>query len=156
MLVKIKDIKVKNRIRNDLGDLTSLQESIMKLGLLHPIIINEKYELISGLRRLYACRNIGWTEIEAEILPVKDGLTELEIESHENLIRKDFNEEEIEDVIRKRKELTNKGLFRRIIDAFKRFFKWIASLFSKGNKKKYKTQEKLSQNNNNNVFIRKD
>jgi ParB family transcriptional regulator, chromosome partitioning protein len=154
MLVKIKDIKVKNRIRNDLGDLTSLQESIMKLGLLHPIIINEKYELISGLRRLYACRNIGWTEIEAEIVPVKDDLTELEIESHENLIRKDFNEEEIENVIRKRKELTNKGFFRKIIDAIIRFFKWIASLF-KGNKKN-NNREKVINNENtkSNVFIK--
>lgn len=131
MKIKIKDIKVKNRVRSELGDLTSLQESIMKVGLLHPIIINNKYELISGLRRLYACRNIGWTEIEAQIVNPNSELEKLEIEAHENLVRKDFTQAEIEEIIRKRKEYSQKGFFRKILNAIKRFFRWIASLFKK-------------------------
>lgn len=157
MKVKIKDIKIKNRIRNELGDLTSLQESVMKVGLLHPILINEKYELISGLRRLYACRNIGWTEIEAQIVKTDDELVKLEIEAHENLIRKDFTHDEIEVIIKRRKELMKKGIFQKIIGALKKFFKWIASLF-KRNKKMISKQniddiqksneENIIQNNN--------
>ncbi len=145
MRIKIKDIKVKNRVRNDLGDLTSLQDSITKLGLLHPVILNQKYELISGLRRLYACRNLGWTEIDAEVVETDGKLMELEIESHENLMRKDFNEDEIEDVIRRREELGNRGIFSKIIRLFKKFFKWIKSLF-KSNKKK--DDEYIEQDDN--------
>lgn len=151
MKVRIKDIKVKNRVRTDLGDLTSLQESIMKLGLLHPIIINEKYELIAGLRRLYACRNIGWTEIEARVVKTNDELIKLEVEAHENLIRKDFNQAEVEAVIRKRKELMKRSIFHKIISAIKRFFKWLISLFKKDKDKKIK--EEKSENNSTNNLI---
>ena len=48
--MKIHDIIIKHRIRKDLGDLSSLKQSIEKYGLLHPIIINKKNELISGER----------------------------------------------------------------------------------------------------------
>ncbi len=146
MKVRIKDIKVKNRIRTDLGDLTSLQESIMKLGLLHPIIVNEKYELIAGLRRLYACRNIGWSEIEAQIVKTKDELIKLEVEAHENLIRKDFNQAEVETVIRRRKELMKRSIFHKIISAIKRFFKWLISLFKKDKSKKIEKSDNNSSN----------
>jgi ParB family transcriptional regulator, chromosome partitioning protein len=146
MKVRIKDIKVKNRVRTDLGDLTSLQESIMKLGLLHPIIVNEKYELIAGLRRLYACRNIGWSEIEAQIVRTNDELIKLEVEAHENLIRKDFNQAEVETVIRRRKELMKRSIFHKIISAIKRFFKWLISLFKKDKSKKIEKSEHNSSN----------
>ena len=144
MKIKIKDIKIKNRVRIELGDLTSLQESVMKIGLLHPIIINEKCELISGLRRLYACRNIGYTEIDSRIVKTNDELIKLEIEAHENLIRKDFNQAEIEAVIRRRKELMKNGIFQRIINAIKKFFKWVISLFIQKNKQLLYEEETIS------------
>jgi ParB-like chromosome segregation protein Spo0J len=118
----------------------------MKVGLLHPIIINEKGELITGLRRIYACRNIGWSEIEARIMKVDNDLAKLEIEAHENLLRKDFNQAEIELIIKKRKELMKRGFFHRIWMAIKKFFEWLVSLFTKKERKKHLPYNILSNN----------
>ena len=44
MLVNISEIKVKKRVRKDLGDLDALKESLRRYGLLNPITIdNKKY-----------------------------------------------------------------------------------------------------------------
>ena len=48
MLVNIADIKVKHRVRKDTGDLDALKESLRRYGLLNPITLNSKYELIAG------------------------------------------------------------------------------------------------------------
>ena len=46
MLVKIEDIKVKKRVRRDLGDLTALKDSMHRYGLMNPITLNSNYELV--------------------------------------------------------------------------------------------------------------
>lgn len=43
MLVSIKDIKVKKRVRKDLGNLENLKDSLRRYGLLNPITLNSKY-----------------------------------------------------------------------------------------------------------------
>jgi ParB-like chromosome segregation protein Spo0J len=55
--LKIADIKVGNRHRKDMGDLTSLADSIREEGLLQPIGVTEKFELVFGERRLRATGN---------------------------------------------------------------------------------------------------
>ena len=40
MLVKIEDIKIKDRIRKDLGNLEDLKDSLRTYGLLNPVTIN--------------------------------------------------------------------------------------------------------------------
>ena len=60
MKVLIDDIIIKRRIRNSLGDLTYLMESIGKYGLLNPITVTDNLELIAGYRRLQACKALGW------------------------------------------------------------------------------------------------
>lgn len=52
--LKISDIKVGNRHRKDMGDLTSLADSIKEKGLLQPIGVTEKLELVFGERRRLA------------------------------------------------------------------------------------------------------
>lgn len=69
----INAITVNGRHRQNLGDLTSLCESIEKVGLLHPIVVTEGGQLIAGQRRLEACRQLGWTEIP---VTVADNLTD--------------------------------------------------------------------------------
>ena len=39
MKLKINDIVIKDRIRKDLGSTATLEKSIHKLGLLHPIVV---------------------------------------------------------------------------------------------------------------------
>lgn len=92
MIIPIKDIKISSRIRQDLGDLDTLAQSIKKMGLIHPVIISERYELLSGHRRLEACKSLGLETIEAKIVAIgDDDLTRIDWEYHENIGRKDLD-----------------------------------------------------------------
>jgi ParB family chromosome partitioning protein len=136
MKIRIDTIQVdeETRIRKDIGDLTVLETSIDEVGLINPILIDEDKHLVSGYRRLSACKNLGWKEIEATVLTFKgDRLKKLEVEVAENVFRSDFTPEEIQSVEIRRREilesLRKKGIFER-------FWLWLKSLFRpKSNKK---------------------
>ncbi|KAB2792575.1 hypothetical protein F9K96_05385 [Brucella anthropi] len=90
--MNISDIKIGDRHRNDLGDLSALARSIAAQGLLQPIGVTSENVLVFGERRLTACRDIlGWTEIEARIVDVT---SIVEGEHDENELRKDFTPSE--------------------------------------------------------------
>jgi len=107
----INQIKVGSRFRDDVGDLTPLIESIKERGLLHPILITPKGELIAGYRRYLACKELGMVSIEAKIVEVGD-VKELEMD--ENLARKDFTLSEkaeiAEFLLKKEKELARQRM----------------------------------------------
>lgn len=92
MKLAISQIIVKDRIRKDVGDVISLEKSIHKFGLFHPVVVSKQYELIAGQRRLLACKNLEWTEINVNIIDLEK-LHDGEID--ENQIRKDFTSSEI-------------------------------------------------------------
>jgi ParB/RepB/Spo0J family partition protein len=46
--------------------LEELADSIEALGLIHPIVVTRELVLVSGERRLEACRRLGWTHISAQ------------------------------------------------------------------------------------------
>jgi len=57
--VKIDEVRIaKKRFRKDLGDINSLVDSIKSNGLIHPIVVTQNNELISGLRRLEALKQL--------------------------------------------------------------------------------------------------
>jgi N6-adenosine-specific RNA methylase IME4 len=85
-LIPTKNIRVENRFRKKLGDLSPLMDSITALGLLHPVLVNKQLRLIAGERRLAACIRLGWKEIPARIV----SLDELRAEHDENMVRQDF------------------------------------------------------------------
>lgn len=89
---KISAIKVSSRFRKDLGDIDALAKSIGEIGLLHPIVINESDDLIAGVRRLEACKKLGWTEIPVRVVNLEE-IRKGEIA--ENTVRKDFVASEI-------------------------------------------------------------
>lgn len=92
MILKIKDIKIGQRVRDEYGDMQALADSIREHGLLHPIVVDSDYNLIAGCRRLLACERIGLKEIEAKVL---EDITEKELrilELEENIRRKDLTE----------------------------------------------------------------
>jgi ParB-like chromosome segregation protein Spo0J len=92
--VPIKEINIGDRLREDMGDIKGLSESISKYGLLHPIILDDNSNLVAGGRRLAACKLLEYTHIEAIN---KGSLSEKElreIELEENLRRKDLTEYE--------------------------------------------------------------
>lgn len=123
MLVPVADIKVKKRIRKDMGDITALAESMKRFGQICPIVITRKNVLIAGGRRLEAARSLGWRTINAVIAEVPDELSKLEYEVEENTQRRDFTQEETEAAVLKIHRLRNPGFLRRIFNAIVRFFK---------------------------------
>lgn len=132
MLVKISDIKVKKRVRKDLGDLDALKQSLRTYGLLNPITLNSKYELIAGERRLEAAKAIGWENINAIVLGRDlDDVSQLEMELEENNQRKEFTKEELLEGYRRLEKLRNPSFFRRLFKLLKKFFEYFKSLFSK-------------------------
>ncbi|MCQ2575778.1 MAG: ParB/RepB/Spo0J family partition protein [Treponema sp.] len=136
MLVAIKDIKVKHRVRKDLGNLDDLKESLKTYGLLNPITINRNYQLIAGERRLTAAKEIGWTNIQANIIDNLSEIEQLEMEIEENNQRKEFTEEELLEGYKRLERLRHPGFFYRIYLFFKHLFEKIAQLFTKNKKKK--------------------
>jgi len=85
----INEIKVENRQRLDLGDITSLAESIRLYGLIQPIVVDQTKRLIAGGRRLQACLSLGLQEVA---VVYRETLTEDEkyiLELEENIRRKD-------------------------------------------------------------------
>lgn len=120
--VDIQSIRVKNRIRQDLGDLDSLKESIRRVGLLNPVIIGKDFVLIAGQRRLEAARSLGWTRIQCCVIDAEDPEALLQIEMDENAARKDFTSDEVADALLRLDRLQNPPWP-------KRFGRWIRSLF---------------------------
>ncbi|MBR5097351.1 MAG: ParB N-terminal domain-containing protein [Treponema sp.] len=125
MLVSIKDIKVKRRVRKDLGNLEDLKDSLRRYGLLNPITLNSKYQLIAGERRLEAAKAIGWTSINANIIDNLTPLSQLEMELEENNQRKEFTDEELMEGYKRLARLRNPSILRRLWDALCAFFIWL-------------------------------
>ena len=126
MFVNIEDIKINDRIRHDLGDVDRLASSIERIGLIHPVIITDQYELLSGYRRIQACKKLGWDKIEARVVNVGDSdVKKLDWEYHENYGRKDLADAEQEQYFARREELTkpnSRGFWQKIKDFFARLF----------------------------------
>jgi N6-adenosine-specific RNA methylase IME4 len=86
------EIKVQDRFRKQLGDLIPLMESIVKVGLLHPIVITKNNRLVAGERRLAAWKLLHPDQpIPVNIIP--EYLADAEIE--ENTVRQDFTASEL-------------------------------------------------------------
>lgn len=125
MLVRIADIKVKRRVRKDLGDLSALKDSMRNYGLMNPITLDQKNVLIAGERRLEAAKQIGWESINAIIInkPVSK-IELLEMELEENNQRKEFTDEELLEGYRRLEKMRNPSLLMR-------FLNWLASIFAR-------------------------
>lgn len=135
MLIAIKDIKIKKRVRRDLGDLENLKDSLRTYGLLNPITLNSRYELIAGERRLTAAMQLGWTNIQANIIDNLTEVEQLEMEIEENNQRKEFTDQELLQGYMRLERLRNPGFFYRIYLFFKRLFQKIADWWAKRKKK---------------------
>jgi ParB family chromosome partitioning protein len=105
-----------------LRDLEALKDSMRRYGLLNPVTLNAKKELVAGMRRLEAARQLGWLSIPANVIDVTDDVTLLEIELEENTQRSDFTSDDLLKGYEKLERLKHPSIFRRIWNAIKRFF----------------------------------
>ena len=90
--IKITDIRVGRRHRSDMGDLTTLAMSIRQEGLLQPVGVTERLELVFGECRIRAVRDI--LKKKTILARIVDVSSILAGEYHENEVRKDFTPSE--------------------------------------------------------------
>jgi ParB family chromosome partitioning protein len=94
MKVKVSSLKhhPKNKEIYDLSSIDELMESISEVGLLQPLIIDNRNQVISGNRRFESIKRLGWKEVDVEVKEVKKGEEELLL-THDNKQRiKSFKE----------------------------------------------------------------
>ncbi|MCB1188673.1 ParB/RepB/Spo0J family partition protein [bacterium] len=86
----------------DQEELNELRASIRSQGLLQPVTVREgdngRYQLVTGERRLRACRDLGHTSIQAIVRDFSDRQLQ-ELSLVENLIRADLNEIEVAEAL---------------------------------------------------------
>ena len=115
MQVEIDTIVIRKRVRYSLGDLSSLMESLRKHGLLCPILINRRSELIAGNRRLESARRLGWKSINAIVIDKESERETLELELEENVQRKELRPEELREAIERMQRLQRVRWWRRAL-----------------------------------------
>jgi ParB family chromosome partitioning protein len=127
MQLAVSEIIIKDRIRRNLGDLSGLMESISRHGLMNPIVVNSKKELIAGHRRLESVRRLGWETVQVRVITNLDQAAKIEMEIDENLHRKSLAPEELADAYVKLDRLRRPSFFLRIkqwlTNIFHRIFK---------------------------------
>lgn len=123
--VDTNSIRVRNRVRRDLGNLDSLKESMRKNGLLNPITVTKDFSLVAGQRRLESARELGWRQIQCVVIDIEDQETLLQLELDENSARKDFSSDEMADALLRLDRLMNPPWTKRLSRWFKRVMKRI-------------------------------
>ena len=88
--MKINAIVEGKRRRVNLGNLLALANSIQRVGLLHPVVVDEEGRLITGSRRLAAVKLLGWSEVPATVVQDLDATLRALAEHDENICRLDF------------------------------------------------------------------
>ena len=138
MKVPLKDITVNERVRREIGDLSSLMKSMQQHGQLNPVTITRDNELIAGHRRLLSAQELEWTYIEASIVDSSTEAEKLQLELEENVHRKDFNPEELLAGYRRLEKLMRPPLTRRVANFFSGLF---GKLFRRKKRKAVQSQE---------------
>lgn len=104
--IEISRIKVANRVRKHLDGIAGLAESIKEVGLLHPVVINKRRELIAGGRRLEAVKSLGWLTVPIRVIDtLNDALLALKAEHDENTHRMALKPSEMVEMGRRLEEL---------------------------------------------------
>src|SRR6266576_5025296 len=85
--IEVINVNRAERQRRDLPNIDVLSDSIRRLGLIHPIVIDRDNNLVAGERRLSAVRALGWTHINCQFVDELDPLLAHAIELEENIKR---------------------------------------------------------------------
>lgn len=90
--IPIADITIGDRVRQDLGDLAELSQSITANGgLIQPIVVTRDLRLVCGERRLAALAEADWTEAPVVYIDTDNGAAQALAERDENTCRKPFS-----------------------------------------------------------------
>lgn len=116
-------IIIRKRVRRNLGDLTPLVESIRKHGLLNPIVVTARGELVAGHRRLEATKRLGWKKVPVRYVDSAEAADLVEMELDENIKRKNLTTDELAEAYMRIERLRNPGFFARIWRAIVAFLR---------------------------------
>lgn len=106
----INEIIIRQRHREDFGDIDGLARSIAAIGLLHPVVIRPDGRLIAGARRIKAFQKLGRDKIPVTVID----LDRIVLGEHaENTERKDFTYAEAVDILRAVRPLEEKAAKER-------------------------------------------
>jgi protein gp37/ParB-like chromosome segregation protein Spo0J len=70
---------------------TSLMAAMQQDGLLEPLLVTEDFRILSGHRRWKVAKELGWSQIDAKVMPLADEAHELSILLSANVQRKKTN-----------------------------------------------------------------
>ena len=144
MKISINEISIKERVRHEIGDLSSLMKSMQDHGQLNSITITRENELIAGHRRLLSAQELGWKYIDASIVDRSSEVDKLQLELEENVHRKDFSPEELLDGYRRLEKLLRPSITRRISNFFGNIFGKL--LFWRKRKKRIEPEQTATEN----------
>ena len=104
--VNIDEIILPDKLKRKLNvsKIQMLSGSMRLIGLKHPVTVTTEKLLLAGNHRVAAARSLGWTEIEADIVPVDAILNEL-VTIDENLLRHDLTVLEQGEHMKRRNDL---------------------------------------------------
>ena len=88
--VRLEDITVEDRFREDLGNMDEMIESVKTKGIIQPLTVDSNMKLLAGGRRFAAATACGLPTIPVVVRDFVDEIDSLEIELIENIHRKDF------------------------------------------------------------------
>lgn len=81
-------IVVGERARRDLGNVAMLAGSLQRVGMLNPVLVNSRHELVAGRRRLEAARKLKWDTVPVRVVATFDEtVAALRAELDENTCR---------------------------------------------------------------------
>lgn len=102
--MKLSEIKLVSEYLRLETDVDTLKTSISKIGLINPITINLKNELLAGARRFQAVKELGWDEVPVHVVD-RDTLEQELISIDENLVRKPLTKLEFEKCLNRGREI---------------------------------------------------
>lgn len=101
---KLSDVKLNSDYLRRDTDVEALKKSIERVGLIHPVTVNEDGELLAGARRFQAVSELGWETIPVQV--VDRALLEQELISiDENLVRAPIKGIELERCLNRGREI---------------------------------------------------
>jgi ParB family chromosome partitioning protein len=93
--VKLSRISFSPGLREDIGDINALADSIQAVGLLQPLVVTPDLHLVAGRRRLQALYQLGRNTADVYVVDnLTDALSQLRAQRDENTCRKEFTPSE--------------------------------------------------------------
>jgi hypothetical protein len=91
-VLPIEAIIIGDGLRQDLGDIDELAESVRRFGLIQPLVVDGDNRLVAGERRLAAVQRLGWAAVPVRQYAALTPRERLDIAVEENERRKGLSE----------------------------------------------------------------